>query len=151
MWDPSTKSQYNPNGSFNSTSFHSNSNDNSNSYYPSSSSGRSNGSNYSGGGNNSKLVSDLFDVERSAYGSQWTKKSETLEYFALQSKYPSLNLASKHTPTSNNNAQSSAQQKENDALYDFILSMNCPVIMVISSVGGRDDFHHAAERCLPSH
>ncbi len=53
--------------------------------------------------------------------------------------------------THNSSNQSAAQRAENDALYDFILSMNCPVVLIISSVGGRDDFHHAAERCLPGH
>ena len=36
-------------------------------------------------------------------------------------------------------------------IYAFILSFQCPVVMVLSDVSGRDDFQYAAERCLPQH
>lgn len=34
-------------------------------------------------------------------------------------------------------------------MYNFILSFQCPVVMILSDVSGRDDFQFAAERCLP--
>jgi hypothetical protein len=36
-------------------------------------------------------------------------------------------------------------------MYNFILSFQCPVVMVLSDVSGRDDMQYATDRCLPRH
>jgi len=35
-------------------------------------------------------------------------------------------------------------------LYNFLLTVQCPVVMVLSDVSGRDDYSYAVDRCLPA-
>ena len=42
-----------------------------------------------------------------------------------------------------------ARTSTGEELFEFICSMNCPVVMIVSDVSGRDDFHYAVEKCLP--
>jgi hypothetical protein len=114
----------------------------------------------------------------------------------MQSRYPSLTLQTRHTPSTNtttaarhsgtssasahttssaitavdNSAVSGSYQRKiillkdppgyeqggNESqrqrlreMYTFVLSFQCPVVMVRSDVSGRDDFQFAAEGCLP--
>ncbi len=46
---------------------------------------------------------------------------------------------------------SSSTSSSGDSVYDFLLTLQCPVVLVLSDVSGRDDFFHAVERCLPRH
>ncbi len=46
------------------------------------------------------------------------------------------------------NFSSSSSSSSSNSAYDFILSLGCPVVMVVSSAAGREDH---AERFLPPH
>ena len=47
-------------------------------------------------------------------------------------------------------SQNHKNHTDSEALYSFLLHMGCPVIFIVSDVTGRDEYHYAAERCLPS-
>ena len=49
----------------------------------------------------------------------------------------------------NSSDYSSGGNSRVQGMYEFILSCPCPVVLVLSSVSGRDDVQYTVDRCLP--
>ena len=71
---------------------------------------------------------------------------------------PTVDNSSSNNNNNNNNSIDNNENssgyrdyssKKTHELYNFILTAQCPVVMLLSDVGGRDDFQFASERCLP--
>lgn len=52
-----------------------------------------------------------------------------------------------HDPPIYNDSQNGSSNRQN--VFDFLLSCQCPVIMIISNITAKDDYHYTVERCLP--
>lgn len=52
---------------------------------------------------------------------------------------------------SSSGGYSGANSERLQSMYNFILSFQCPVVMVLSDVSGRDDLQYVTDRCLPRH
>lgn len=58
-------------------------------------------------------------------------------------------LLIKDPPTYDNIDGVNKNSAKMQQLYNFILSVQCPVIMILSNISGRDDLMFATDRCLP--
>jgi len=97
-----------------------------------------------------------------------------LESFALHSKYSSLSLSTKSSsrhPISSNltkngrkliviqdppfqnrirsNMNNESNREKEHALFDYLLSFDCPVIMILSGLNGQDDMNYLLDKCIP--
>jgi hypothetical protein len=71
-------------------------------------------------------------------------QSEQLQNGGFQKKIILL-----RDPPAHDDNYSNSDRLQN--MYNFILSFQCPVVMVLSDVSGRDDMQYATDRCLPRH